>query len=773
MKALKEKRVSLRSLLRRSLVILSLLALALAFAFASCSSDSGSSEPSEPTGPTDTTEPTTPPIERDPVKTVIAMTVLEHPNVPSFEGAMPNLSGLQVMVKWNDGTTDKLSGNDDRLTVHPPVAYVKQPGTHSWFSQYSLQYVDIDTVNDPFTDPYNDPIYGVNIWIPVVVALADTTGQSVTGTIAKVYEDLGVTAEDAKGLKFNGSYAPFAFGTQWGWTIKPGDNGYLLPAPDPTPSVPDPYDDGFPVDYYPIGSTDASGSARLQQRWEKILGITKDDWDDNVTKGSTVKKEAEKVGWYDESSPWAKASAISSDPRAWKIGHKADVVNSQGSIKDGDNVSYSPDPDSPLWMQKPDAIYLASLNKTATTNSGADAFYVRDQFVTIDKFYWVDRLDFVLSDNTAEMKKIKPRAADDKDYGGNNVSWSVSPGTPATFTTWIEEVGEETQVNWMWLLWEANLKFKVIYYDAGGTDKPSREIKMSDYIRAMYTVDQYGTPKATLPVFTGSPSDRAIWNSNNTAVAVVKNPSSPQYWALNDGDNPLYMTLFYYSDMIMPAFVKSATDNSLDPTGVPTTSVKGRGKVRTDVAVLNGNGAQIPLATDTVHKVAQFSSFDKERRESTAHDGYPTVLGTYLNADISHGWPTAPVTATNNTGYAEKYRTRMDLYDQLRKYWNGIWIYESQDPDWPDPIKMTVNRWYHFDGHQGGPLGTETDQGYVVAGLTKPLQAGKYQFYGLSDYDLDEIEDEEERTLEVLFPAPPSVGPSEDDTVEFSYWVKP
>jgi hypothetical protein len=309
---------------------------------------------------------------------------------------------------------------------------------------------------------------------------------------------------------------------------------------------------------------------------------------------------------------------------------------------------------------------------------------------------------------------------------------------------------------------------------------PTRLIKMSDYIRAMNTVDEYGTPKATLPIFTGYPLNYELWNDREKNNP-VPNPSSPQYWALNDADYPLYMTLFYYSDMIMPAVVvrnnPANPDYSLDPSGQPTTSIKGRGKVRTDKPVLNGDGAQIPLATDDVHKVAQFSGFDAKRRESTAHGGEPTILGTMLNADTSWGYPTTAVTASTPNGMQLFYNTRRDLYDQLRKYWNGKWVYDSQDPDWPDPIMLDIPRWYNFDGAEGGPTGKAPEVYFDGRGATKVVGtrniANKYQYLGLSDYDLDEIEEEETRTLEVLFPAPPSVGPSEDDTVEFDYLVKP
>jgi hypothetical protein len=377
------------------------------------------------------------------------------------------------------------------------------------------------------------------------------------------------------------------------------------------------------------------------------------------------------------------------------------------------------------------------------------------------------------------------------------VSWTVvvygTAGNDGTVRTWIEEVGEATQVAWMWELWQAKLKFDVIYYNAGGTDMPKRQITMTDYIRAMYTVDEYGTPKATLPIFTGAPSNYRQYNIPGSGD--IANPSSPQYWAFTDGDSPLYMTLFYYSDLIMPAVVVSTTQGSEDyrlkPDGVPTSSVKGRGKVRTDWAVLNGNGAQIPLATDDVHKVAQFSGFRGDNRlDSTDHGGEPTILGTKLNANNAAntalaGYPSDgfPMNSARPSGYDPNWAIRKDLYDQLKKYWKPMWQYDSEDPDWPDVIEEPVTRWYNFDGANGGPTGkgpTETrnnGRGSTkfdgVGGWTGNLLAGKYQYIGLADYDLDEIEENETRSCEVRLPAPPSVGPSEDDEWEYEYLVKP
>jgi len=96
MKALKEKRVSLRSLFRRSLVILSLLALV----FASCG-DSGSSN-GNGNGP-GTEPPVEPPVE-PPAKVVSAIVILQQPQVESYQGMKPQLDGLIADVIFTDGS---------------------------------------------------------------------------------------------------------------------------------------------------------------------------------------------------------------------------------------------------------------------------------------------------------------------------------------------------------------------------------------------------------------------------------------------------------------------------------------------------------------------------------------------------------------------------------------------------------------------------------------------------------------------------------------------
>jgi len=273
------------------------------------------------------------------------------------------------------------------------------------------------------------------------------------------------------------------------------------------------------------------------------------------------------------------------------------------------------------------------------------------------------------------------------------------------------------QKAWWDKLYRAGLKFKVIYYRVDEDAIPYNIITMKDYVKAMFTPDENGAPRATLPVFTGAP-----------AVTGVGNASSPQHWASTEGEYNLYVSLFYYSDLIDP-------DSKLGE-GMP----KG-----TYLSYLNSNAALIPIATDDVHIVAQFTGFDKRRIEKTDHKGEPIIKGSEVNKDVN----------TNGSTGANAYLwSREDLYSQLQEYYTGIWKYDNQ---WDDTnLDTDVAYWYTVDGRAASP-------------------ALDYSRAGLTDYDFSDIEEEESdpRTCEVTFPAPPSVSHSEDDAVEFDYFVKP
>jgi len=754
--------------------------LALALAFASCGGGSGGTEETLPPTPP-TQAPTDAPVPVPPHKTVISMTVLSHPRLPSFEGAKPDLTGLEVIVKWNDGTDKRVLADDLNLTTDPPVAHVNQATVHTFWSQYTLQYIERNE-DEAFSDPYNDPVYGVNIWIPAVIALTDTAGTATTdpdhvvmnitgGPIKEIYEDLGVTEKAATGLKLEAEYMPFVFGIDYGYVCSgtPGTATFSTGIPIFGGNT---ANTGLPLDYY--------------RDWKAVYGWEPADYAKVVADAALADKDkAAKKFW--DAFDWPKhylknegvtgidfvqASPISSDPRAWMIGKKKDSMPSVGNT-----------------MAQPDALYLAGLNKPLDFK-GIDKMPVE-----IKDFYWVDRINYLEGD---EIKDVEPVPADEKTYGGSNVAWAITArsGINRKNEVYVTEVGEETQIAWLWKLFNARLRFEVIYFNAKDTSMPKRVITMYDYLRAMNTVDEEGTPKASLPIFTGAASVDYLNQAANKTTNPTFNPSSPQYWAYMDGDFDLYMTLFYYSDAIRPF-------NAADP--IAKRSYKGHGRVDPIDYYRNGNGAQIPLATDSVHKVAQFSGFRcitddgdyTDRRDKTAHGGEPTIIGHLLNADVTVGFPDKakiapvhkPITSFAQIIDPTPYRVnRVSLYAQLQKYWDPKWLYDDVENGKPIELSITDNgRWYTFDGEEWDSATYPKDPDAIAgddanifghniawapAAPAKDYK-NKYQAVGLADYDFDTIEDQETRSVEVLFPGPPSVGPSEDDSVELLYWVKP
>jgi len=101
MKALKEKRLSLRSFLKGSLVILSVMALL----FAACSS----SDDDDDTSPTSPTGPVTPPAVY-----AESITVLGHGTVMSYQGMPTDLTGVILSVKWSNSATAEIISGDLR-----------------------------------------------------------------------------------------------------------------------------------------------------------------------------------------------------------------------------------------------------------------------------------------------------------------------------------------------------------------------------------------------------------------------------------------------------------------------------------------------------------------------------------------------------------------------------------------------------------------------------------------------------------------------------------
>jgi len=197
MKALKEKRVSLRSLFRRSLVILSLLALA--FSVASCpgASSGGDTEPSTP-GATDPSEPPPPPPTTD--KYVTDIQVLKHPNKLSFEGAAPNLAGLEVAVFWDNNGTKEMTIETavTNFIIDPPVTYLhRTAGTAVSSSTQLTDYGDYLL----YYDAAPSKAKAVNVYLPAIVALE---WDSTVSTLA--ITDTSATAANMPHIVMGGGF---------------------------------------------------------------------------------------------------------------------------------------------------------------------------------------------------------------------------------------------------------------------------------------------------------------------------------------------------------------------------------------------------------------------------------------------------------------------------------------------------------------------------------------------------------------------------------------
>jgi len=759
MKALKEKRVSLRSLFRRSLVILSLLALA--FAVASCNSDSGSpdpsgpSSPSSPSGPSDPSGPSEPTGPRD-APTVKSMVVLKHPNMPSYEGAAPDLSGLSVLVKLSDskGTITEKTYTGASFTVDPPVANVKVAGEHLAWQQYTIYFRDAE-------DWFDTPSYGTKVWIPVVLALAtDATVNGdagvpkpdikVDGKLGDVFEDLGINKDSAGSLKFIGKYVQFAFGADYGWD--PSDGSVVDDGPMGDPATDWPLDYGYTSwdDLVGIKWTTSDNKGYSQQTGANPTEIatkktnylnqckwpieTEDDDDDVATPETVVEDD------------FSATNPISIDPKAWLLNKRND------------------DKTSDKYQKVSTATYRASLG------SPSDGVMVgKDQVVEITNFYRVDRLDYI--DNGA-IKNVKVITADDEKLGGNTVRWRYNAETN-TYVPGFNTVKKATQDEWWNKLLNSGLEFRVIYYlpleNTVPEEKKTRVITMADYVKAMYLTDEEGTPRAALPIFSGAPNkvwkDAKVGSPAPGAGTIVGgeaneliDPSSPQHWAYTDGDYNLYLNLFYYSNLIAPY----------------PTSKKGAG-VLVDPNYkdyLNANPAQIPICTEDVHLVAQFLRFDSKRKDGSKHptdEGQTGGEAVITSVEVKEDYNSLGSGAASATRIQHP-RTRIDLIRQLTNYWTPLWIYE--DPNTQEEIvSETSPRWYVWDTFENTAANPVVDNTWTPLAL--PTDWNKYQKRGLQDWDFDDIETIEIRECEVQFPAPPSLGPGEDDAIVLHYYVKP
>jgi len=449
MKALKEKRVSLRSLFRRSLIILSLFALV----FAACS-DSESEGPVTPINPI---TPIIPPngngtVDPPPEGTtyldyVTRIEVLQHPTMYSFEGAAPDLTGVKVALSWKNDDPDgkgewvqivDITGKSDpRFYVFPPFALIDTAGTSitaiSAHGDYWLNYCGgLSTAKE------------TNLYIPAVVALADlsaTPGTDPAVYLFKLEGSFGEILEDQQEfdtskVTLRGQYAALAagLGVQADATAYPP----IVAGTVPTGTIPRDYG-RVPADF----------------KWAAV-----------VAGEQTV--------------------PVSSHPAAWELARTA----YDGNVA---NVLYMYD----------------------TTPAVASA----NRIVKIDKFFYVDKL--VYKSGAQDLKEF---IADELVINGS--------------------------VNWVSELTKAGIEFDVIYYTSGSGIEKTRTIGMADYVRAMYTLDRAGDPRATAPVLTGNPT---VGGASSILSSVVD-------------DYELEVQLFYYNPSIKGAPGEGAIDI---PTGTP------------------------------------------------------------------------------------------------------------------------------------------------------------------------------------------------------------
>ena len=364
MKALKEKRVSLRSVFRRGLVILSLFALA----FASCS-DSGGGDNGD-TGPTNGgTGPTNPPAAA--AKFAEKIQVIKHPNMYSFEAAAPDLTGLTVAVYWNEGGATSVeivevkamdTEESNLFYVEPPVAWVKELGTSvTDFSEdgdYLLYYNGV-TGGAPIARP-------VNLYLPAVRAL-NTAGTAhsdikLGGKIAAVYEDQLI---DTSTLKIIGNYVDMPGGYDWKFP-----DGTLRPTTAGTNAV-------STIRLNPNDAFKGDGTAGTA--WTKV-GRAKEEFT------------------WDGSDRGIKEAPLSSRQELWELTRDPDDPVKKSTLK------YVPGSSNK---------YVKKLDGVSPISTSAEGKYLAD----VGYFYYVDKLQYL-----SGVENLRNFVADEE-YLSGPVDW--------------------------------------------------------------------------------------------------------------------------------------------------------------------------------------------------------------------------------------------------------------------------------------------------------------------------------------------------------------
>jgi len=591
MKALKEKRVSLRSLFRRSLVILSLLALA--FAFASCG-DSGGGGGGGDTQPTNGTTPPPPPAES---KYVEKLEIMKHPNTYSYEAGAPDITGLRVAVYWNDNgassvqiiDVDGMDSEEAKLFyVDPPVASLPT-GTSA-----GTNFTSLSTAWD-YKLFYNgvSAAAPVNIYIPAVRALSiDGSSNSnyyikLDGKIPAIYEDQPI---DVSSLKLTANYVEIACG----------------------------------------------------------YGTWDDDEDDWLTAGTAFDKRLNTYG--------------TNDSLVGQTGRKLKEFSWDGAKAGIESVpvSYSPT-DQTIWLltkdeKKPTKDSKLEYNPaTAGIPIDPDTSAPKVYKAGVGAFYFVEKLQYL-----AGAQNLRALIGDEEEINGT--------------------------VDWVKELTAANVRFKVIYYTGPDQELPeaSREIGMSEYTKAMYSLDPKSNPRATLPVIRGAEA-----NDKNKPVPNVPgetyDSNSILGVAIEEFFDDAVVQCFYYYPGIKAG--DRSGEGYYDDTG--EAGAKG-----SDEEVTSGrawaNAASVPLTG----KIYQFDSIVAERKKNTDAIGDPEVL------------------------FGKEYP--QSLINGLKRRWDVVYVYVdpnnssktiNSDPiDWRDVTNsMATSALIPLPGTAGGWTNTDAD----------------------------------------------------------------
>ena len=196
MKALKEKRNSLRSLWRMGLVILSVFAIA----FAACNKGGGGGTIIDPPDPTPTAGPPPPvsPAATDPY--VISFTIVTQPNQPSYEGQPAKFGGMVVDVIYSNG----------KVVAKAPLSEFYTSPRIMGFTEITPEWTAASTPRRLPLYHKSNPTWHAWVELPAVVPLHRSGANAFyAGSADKGAPPLGYDADN--GLKSSGTLTKQAY----------------------------------------------------------------------------------------------------------------------------------------------------------------------------------------------------------------------------------------------------------------------------------------------------------------------------------------------------------------------------------------------------------------------------------------------------------------------------------------------------------------------------------------------------------------------------------